>query len=337
MTDAKKEAWEIVENIERIRGAGAQLPGAIIRTTPLIDRAEITRGDSLTSSESALGQVNDAYRNMGKPILGSLPISFKKGVGQGDISLAGQKYTVPPPANVETATPTIKDHLLLEKHKGDYYAALLDPSVLNDAQFRDFVDKHGDQVPGIGYVDVLDAKGKPTGKTIRVAEKPQPQENLIPNPQPQETLTIDQYNAQTQRLLAMGRYGAGAGAAEDRKAAVNDRKVAEENRKIDRQDRLKFEKQKNWENRYGTVNPETQKVELNVPLAVAKSVVEGRAVPDPSLQGMEEQTEQAYKEHAVKWNAGFNKQFPKSAMTAAQRKIVRDRDFLNIFNPPQAK
>jgi hypothetical protein len=108
-----------------------------------------------------------------------------------------------------TNVPTVnEEHPKLKKYNGDYYAAMRDPNVLNDAQFKDFVDKHGKQVPGIGYIQEVDSKGKPTGKITRFAEKPQPQG---------EPLTLDQYNAQTERLSALGHYGAGQAAIQERR------------------------------------------------------------------------------------------------------------------------
>jgi hypothetical protein len=57
-------------------------------------------------------------------------------------------------------------HPSLVKHKGDFYAAMSDKNVLDDNQFKDFVDKHPD-IPGIGYVG-----GGKGVKFQRVIEKP---------------------------------------------------------------------------------------------------------------------------------------------------------------------
>lgn len=50
----------------------------------------------------------------------------------------------------------------------DIYAALRDPKAINDKQFKKFVELHGKELPGIGFIE--DEK---TGKIFRVAEKPE--------------------------------------------------------------------------------------------------------------------------------------------------------------------
>ena len=92
-------------------------------------------------------------------------------------------------AAVTNAPAVNEEHPKLKKYNGDYYAALRDPKLLTDEQFKDFVDKYGGKIPGLGYVQ--DPK---TGKVIaRVVHKPEPQE---------EPMNITQYNAQTQRLMS---------------------------------------------------------------------------------------------------------------------------------------
>ena len=160
MADAKREAWEVVENIEKIRGAGA--PGAIIRSTPLIDK-EVTRGNSIFSSESALGQASDTYRNWGKPALGTLPMSFKKGVGATNITTKDQVSPVTEPVTEKTGaqegspqTPTT-----------DIYDRI---SKLSDRDFKTFVDERHN-IPGVGYIGDANAKFDETGTFMPSGKK----------------------------------------------------------------------------------------------------------------------------------------------------------------------
>jgi hypothetical protein len=212
------------------------------------------------------------------------------------------------------ATVAQKD--IFAKHGGDEYAALRDPSIFSDQQFKGFVDKHQKDVPGIAYVE--DAK---TGKITRIAERPQPQEEMI---------NATQAEALSKLITAQGHLAAGVGAREQ--AAAYQAGIL-----ADKAAGRQFDKQKDWENRYSTIDSETQKPVFVPQIAVAKSVMDGSEIPNPSLKGLEEQTKQAYQEHTNNWNTAFNKAYPNSKMTAAQRKAARDRDFLNIFNPPQAK
>ena len=91
---------------------------------------------------------------------------------------------------------------------------------------------------------------------------------------------------------------------------------------------LELAKQKDWESKYGTFNQESGKYELNAPVAVAKTIMEGGEVPR-SNKGLAAQIRPAYEEHVNKWNTEFDKKFPNSKLTAAQKKVARDRDFLN--------
>lgn len=50
----------------------------------------------------------------------------------------------------------------------DIYKALRDPKAINDKQFKKFVELHGKELPGIGFIE--DEK---TGKIFRIAEKPE--------------------------------------------------------------------------------------------------------------------------------------------------------------------
>jgi hypothetical protein len=185
----------------------------------------------------------------------------------------------------------------------------------NPENFVKVADTHPG-LPGVGYV--RDAEGR-----IKT---------LVENPanKPEEPMTIAQSDALARMITAKGHLAAGIGArkqAEAYQAGILADKAAGR----------QFDKQKDWENRYSTIDPETQKPVFVPQIAVAKSVIDGSEIPNPSLKGLEEHTKQAYQEHTSNWDAAFNKAYPKSKMTAAQRKAARDRDFLNIFNPPQVK
>ncbi len=81
------------------------------------------------------------------------------------------KIISPIPSETKSTTPseTKSTYFDLNKsHGGDIYAALRDPKAINDRQFKKFVELHGEELPGIGFIE--DAK---TGKIFRVAEKPE--------------------------------------------------------------------------------------------------------------------------------------------------------------------
>jgi hypothetical protein len=201
--------------------------------------------------------------------------------------------------------------------QGDIYARVRE---LTDKEFKEFADDKTHGLPGIGYVGdakpEFDAKGNYVGKGkfIRMAENP--------DEKPVAPLTREQFNDQTARIHALG---VGAAAREQHQEA---NRIKEE--------QVELNRQKDWETRYGQLNPETGKTELNAPLAVAKTVTEGGKVP-AAYKGLEEQLSKAYKTHSEEWEIKFGKAFPNSKLTKIQRKSVSDNDFLKGLVAPQGK
>lgn len=207
---------------QRKKGVGNPDPNGII---PTISKKSDTKLDRYLNSLP--GQFVENYRNdpsrtvLGSA-LGSLIETLTPGVGPGyKKGVGGQaiQNTVPPqeqtpvqPTVVPMAAGGVspitdkKDvNTLLGKHGGDYYAALLDPAIFSDEQFKGFVNKHEKDIPGIGYVE--DPKTK---KLTRIASKPQTEE---------EPMNVTQAEALSKMITAQGHLEAGKGAREQ--AAVH--------------------------------------------------------------------------------------------------------------------
>jgi hypothetical protein len=98
-----------------------------------------------------------------------LPIPAKTSLPEAPVMEKGT-VTIPPTTTLPVTTPAKSIAFDLNKsHAGDIYAALRDPKAINDKQFKKFVELHGEELPGIGFIE--DAK---TGKITRVASKPEP-------------------------------------------------------------------------------------------------------------------------------------------------------------------
>ena len=92
------------------------------------------------------------------------------------LPVQNKNVPLPPPENKMLEAPIVKatpsgvvPFDLNKSHAGDIYAALRDPKAINDKQFKKFVELHGEELPGIGFIE--DAK---TGEITRVASKPEP-------------------------------------------------------------------------------------------------------------------------------------------------------------------
>lgn len=97
--------------------------------------------------------------------------------------------------------PTTGEHPLSLKYGGDPYAAAR--AIKDDKKFMDFVDKHGDKLPGVGYV-----KNSATGRITRVIENPATRQ------EPDYELTNDQAELAIKLLHAKATHAAGVGTKE---------------------------------------------------------------------------------------------------------------------------
>jgi hypothetical protein len=149
----------------------------------------------------------------------------------------------------------------------DIYAEL---HKLTDEQFKRFADDKSHGLPGIGYVTdakpKFDKNGKYSGegKFLKYIENPAEK--------PPQPVSVAEQRLKNETMIAQGHLAAGVGAKKNAQAAIEERKDAAANK-------LDLDKQKDWENHYGTWNPESSKMELNAPLAVAKTIAEDGEVP----------------------------------------------------------
>ena len=217
LTEAQKSAWDIANKIQKVRGAGA--PGTVIApagdvpshspVSSVLDAVMNFGTRDNSNSRGSLENASDTYSNWGRADT-PLPATLKTG----GVAPAAKKYDVPDIAQNSPSgaaapadtTPKYEKGSLQEKYKGDVYAAVKD---LNDKQFKQFVDKHQDTLPGIGYVgdnDIsFDKNGKAKGKFFRSVENP------ADKPAQEESMTLLQGQNVANLLTALGHYQTGVG------------------------------------------------------------------------------------------------------------------------------
>jgi len=177
VTDAANEALNYFTGIEKA-------PSAVKTMQPVFNRAwgiESPKAPSMPPPNK---------RIMLPPPEETLPEGYPKGIA--------------PAATPAKATPFD----LAKSHNGDIYAALRDPGVLSDKQFKKFVEVHGESLPGIGFVE--DAN---TGKITRVASRPATPE-----------MNVTQANTMANMITAQSHAKSAEAQAANAKLGIDERK-----------------------------------------------------------------------------------------------------------------
>lgn len=198
----------IEQNISGAKKAGATLGlgGAYITDTVNDVLNYFTGTEPPPSAVKTMEPVFNRAWGIEPPKAPSMPPPNKR------IMLPPPEETLPegyPKGKVATPTPRgITPFDLSKNHSGDIYTALRDPSVLSDKQFKKFVEIHGGELPGIGFIE--DAN---TGKITRVAERPSTPE-----------MNVTQANAMANMITAQSHAKSAEAQAANARLGMDERK-----------------------------------------------------------------------------------------------------------------
>ena len=163
-----------------------------IADTGILDREKRQRMitgalDAITPGESPLPAPST------KPIVGT-----GKDIPGKVTAEKGREVALETPSPSAAAADT--RHPMEKKYGGDIYAAL---AAMPDEKFRNFVDKHKDAVPGIGYIQDSGPDGKGTGKITRIIENPAVAAAQA-KAKPYEEMTLAEKKLQNEAVAAQG-------------------------------------------------------------------------------------------------------------------------------------
>jgi hypothetical protein len=293
-----------------------------ITDTGILDRGKRQRMitgalDAITPGESPMPTPKtEPTLDIGK----DMPEKVRAGKGGGTASAT--------PAPGEAADTR---HPMEKKYNGDIYAAL---QAMPDEKFKRFVDKHKDAIPGIGYFQDTGPDGKTgTGAVTRIIENPAvaaAQERA----KPYEEMTLAEKKLQNEAVHAQG-------VVENAKATrAYHEGVGRQNDEFKR-DRLKFDQEKDWENRFTVKDPETGGNVFNPQAAVIKSMLQGLSIPD-RYKGVRQQIELDAKPLEDKYDKdpAVQAAWAKLGISASDPRYIEDRRkkvLKAILEPPKAK
>ena len=226
--------------------------------------AKKKRGAGVPTSEAMVNDIKNLQGGFGAeeamPGVSAINAMLSNAAPDEEKGVTAPETKTTSPAEQTKVAPTV-EHPLSKKYNGDIYAALRDEKFLSNEQFKDFVDKHGNNVPGLGYIQ--DPK---TGKVIaRVAEKPEDQE--VP-------MNVTQAHAAAALMTAKA-HGVGAQAYKEEQIRTKD-------------EALQQKKDVDWENRWAPkiTDPMTGQVSQDLQTGVVRAMMAGDEIPQ-SKKGIE--------------------------------------------------